>query len=451
MNILFLNGSPKGKNSVTIQTALYLQKRFPGHDYEIIPIGQQIKAIEKDFTALEPSLEKADLIVFCYPVYTFIAPFQVHRFIELLKENNVDIKGKFAAQITTSKHFYDVSAHRFIEENCYDLGLRYLSCLSADMDDLQSPKGRFEADCFFEKLMFDVNNNIYKEKPAATPVQKSIYRPQLPETEKNNAKDVVLVTNVSEDDLNLKNMIADYKNSCSYNIREINVRNFPFSGGCLGCFHCSIDGTCIYKDGFDAFLRSEIQNADGMLIAFTIENHYTHSSMKCYDDRQFCNGHRTVTTGKPVAYIISGAYCKEDNLRMIVEARSNVGGMYFCGVAGDEKDTAKELLNLAKTFDFAMANHLQEPQNFYGVGGTKIFRDLVYLMQGIMQTDHKFYKKHGIYDFPQKKKGMLLGMKLLGLFMKSPKVQKKMRGKMTEFMAAPYQKILEKTQPKKED
>ena len=29
---------------------------------------------------------------------------------------------------------------------------------------------------------------------------------------------------------------------------------------------------------------------------------------KCYDDRQFCNGHRTVTMGAPQGYLISGPY-----------------------------------------------------------------------------------------------------------------------------------------------
>jgi len=31
MKILILNGSPKGKYSVTLHTALYLEKKFPQH------------------------------------------------------------------------------------------------------------------------------------------------------------------------------------------------------------------------------------------------------------------------------------------------------------------------------------------------------------------------------------------------------------------------------------
>ena len=118
--------------------------------------------------------------------------------------------------------------------------------------------------------------------------------------------------------------------------RVVNLREFPFDGGCLGCFGCAITGTCVYKDGFDTFLRDTIQSADAFVYAFTISDHYTHSSFKCFDDRQFCNGHRTVTHGTPIAYLISGDYRYESNLRMIIEGRSEVGGNYLCGVATDE-------------------------------------------------------------------------------------------------------------------
>ena len=49
MNILIINGSPKGDSSITLQTVNYLKKLFPDHTYDIIYAGQQIKSIEKDF------------------------------------------------------------------------------------------------------------------------------------------------------------------------------------------------------------------------------------------------------------------------------------------------------------------------------------------------------------------------------------------------------------------
>ena len=73
----------------------------------------------------------------------------------------------------------------------------------------------------------------------------------------------------------------------------------------------------------------------------------------------------------------------------------------------------------------------------------KIFRDLIYLMQGMMKADHKFYKAHGQYDFPQKKKGMVIKMYLVGALLSNPKLKGKMGNKMNEGMIAPYKKVLD--------
>lgn len=89
-----------------------------------------------------------ELVLFCYPVYTFIAPYQLHRLIELIKADGIDLSGKAVSQITTSKHFYDVTAHRYTEENCFDLGMRVIRGLSADMEDLLCEQGRKQAEDF---------------------------------------------------------------------------------------------------------------------------------------------------------------------------------------------------------------------------------------------------------------------------------------------------------------
>lgn len=73
MNILVLNGSPKGEYSITLQTINYLTKIFPEHTFEILHVGQRIRSFEKNFLPAAQAIEKADLVLFSYPVYTFIA------------------------------------------------------------------------------------------------------------------------------------------------------------------------------------------------------------------------------------------------------------------------------------------------------------------------------------------------------------------------------------------
>lgn len=444
MNILVLNGSPKGKASATLHTALYLEALHPEHTFEYLPVGVRIKSYEKDFAPARAALEKADLVLFCYPVYTFLAPYQLHRFVELMKENGPDLAGKFASQITTSKHFYDVTAHRWVEENCFDLGMKPVRGLSADMEDLLSEKGRRQARDFFDQLVFACEHGLFvTPPPAACAPARPAYRAALPETPKTGDKDVVIVTDCAPENAGLAAMIADFRVALPHASRVINLRDFPFAGGCLGCMNCAVTGKCVYKDGFDDFLRGTVQTADAFVYAFAVSGHSAGSLFKCYDDRQFCNGHRAVTQGKPVAYLVQGDYRNEPNLRMVLEARAEVGGNYLAGVATDEADTAADIAALAANLAFALEKGLSRPANFYGVGGSKIFRDLIYVMRGMMKADHKFYKAHGAYDFPQKQKKRILQMQLVGALLAVPAVQKQAKGKMTEAIVGPYRKVVE--------
>lgn len=444
MNITVLNGSPKGDYSITVQTVKYMEKHNPQHSFSYLNVGQSIRSMEKDFSKARAALLAADLILFSYPVYTFLVPSQLHRFIELMKEAGLDLSGKFATQVTTSKHFYDVTAHKFIEENAQDMGLKFIKGLSADMDDLTTEKGRRDALTFFDYVNWCAEHDLYE--PA--PVRRSGYVPvpvtDLEVTKQDKPGDVVIVADLAEKDTQLASMIERFRASCGSATRLVNIREFPFKGGCLSCFGCATNGTCVYTDGFDSFLRENIQSAQAIVLAFSIKDHSMGSRFKLYDDRQFCNGHRTVTMGKPFGYIVSGDYSAEKNLQTVIEGRAEVGGNFLAGVATDEANSDRALDDLAARLVYAVENGYVQPSNFLGVGGMKIFRDLIWLMQGMMKADHQFYKSHGQYDFPQKKRGTMMKMYLVGAIMSNEKLMKKVGSKVKEGMIAPYKKVLEK-------
>ena len=449
MNIVVLNGSPKGKYSITLQTTNYLAKLYPEQHFEVHHVGQRIKSLEKDMSDLLHAISLADLIIFSYPVYTFIAPYQMHRLIELIKESGLSLHGKYATQITTSKHFYDVTAHRYVEDNCHDLGMKVIHGLSADMDDLLTEKGQKDARAFWEHVCYCIKNDFYERNiPTYSALQHlPVSVPETTNEEKNG--DIVILTNREENDEQLLNMINRFRTVCFRNTRVINIREYPFSGGCLGCFHCAVSGKCVYKDGFDDYLRNTIQNAQAIVLAFSIKDHSMGASFKLYDDRQFCNGHRTVTMGMPMGYLISGNYMEEHNLQTIIEGRAQVGNNFLAGIATDERDPNGEIDKLAQTLDWALETQYVPPQNFLGIGGMKIFRDLIWLMQGMMKADHKFYKEHKQYDFPQKKRATMLKMYLVGALISSPTLRAKMGNAMNEGMIAPYQKLLKKLEQEK--
>ena len=449
MRIAIINGSPKGKNSITLQTSNYLMRKYPEHEMRVLNAAQIIKLLERDFSRAREILEWGEVILFSYPVYTFIAPYGLHRFFELLKAADISLEGKWASQISTSKHFFDVTAARYVEDNIADLGMKYVKGLLADMDDLLKKEGRREAEKFFEYLIHAVENGL--DDTRRVPVSTEPYEPclaSLPESpevcESLAERDIVIITDEKDNSSSLSRMIERFRSKVGIKTRIVNISEYNLQGGCIGCFSCAVSGKCVYKDGFDEYLREEIQTADAIVYAFTVRDHSMGSRFKMYDDRNFCNGHRTVTVGMPVGYLASGRYSEEENLRTIVEARASVGHNYLAGVATDERDPDGEIDALVGRLRYALENKYVPPKSFYGVGGMKIFRDLIYQMRGMMRADHKFYKKNGYYDFPQKKWASSLPMYFVGMLLGNEKLLKKVRGKMNEGMLMPYRKLFKK-------
>lgn len=428
-----MNGSPKGKNSITYQTVRFLQKKFSKDEFEVIHAGAQIGKLSQDMSEVCEAVERADMILFAYPVYTFIAPSQLHKFITLLKNQKIDLSKKYCTQITTSKHFYDVTAHRYIEDNCKDMGMRILRGFSADMNDLLSKRGQLQIITYWNyvKHIIMQENSPYVEELDSIPL-----------SEKSRKYKIVIVTDCAQENDRLRRMIIDFRKALPFVSHVVNLQNFDFRGGCLGCFHCAADGSCVYNDGFDDFLRKKIQRADSIVYAFSIKDHSMGALFKTYDDRQFCNGHRTVTMGKPTAYLIDGEFSSEKNLQLILEGRSQVGGNFLAGIATNEGIEADSIAACADKLAYALEHRIMVNENFYGVGGKKIFRDLVFEMQGMMQADHKFYKEKKLYDFPQKNVSTILFMKLVGLLLRMPASREKVQPKMTEGMLMPYEKII---------
>ncbi|MBR2930925.1 MAG: NAD(P)H-dependent oxidoreductase [Clostridia bacterium] len=443
MRIAVINGSPKGKNSITLQTSIYLSKKFTEHEFRILNAAQLIKLLEKDFSRAEEILEWAEIVVFSYPVYTFLAPYGMHKFIELLKASGIDLSGKWATQISTSKHFYDITAAAYIEDNIADLGMRYVNGLLADMDDLLTERGREEAVGFFKYLVSmvesGVEDRIVRHRSGGTHTPKLATIPT--EAKPGCEKDIVIITDGDQTDTSLGRMIARFQANIGYKTRIVDISKLGLLGGCIGCFACAVSSKCVYPDGFDSYLRESIQTADAIVYAFSIKDHSMGPLFKMYDDRNFCNGHRTVTVGMPIGYLISGDYSEEDNLRTVVEARASVGHNFLAGVATDEDDPDGTVDALCARISYAFSEGYVPPQSFYGVGGLKIFRDLIYEMRGMMRADHKFYKKNGFYDFPQKKWARSYMMYLVGFLLGNEKLRRKIKGKMNEGMLMPYVKL----------
>jgi len=296
------------------------------------------------------------------------------------------------------------------------------------MDDLLTDKGQKQAIDWFKLLLWEIDRG--KGQLLSIPGSKL------------NSRKAVVVADYGIDETKrevLSNMVEHFRAVLPFECDVVDISKITINGGCMSCFSCAKDGKCIYPDGFDDFLRNNIHKHDAIIYAFSIKDHSMGSRFKMYDDRQFCNGHRTVTMGTPFGYIIEGDYSIERNLQTVLEARAQVGGNYLAGVACSKE----EIQSLSDHICFALDNDYCPPQNFYGIGGMKIFRDLIFKMRGLMRADHKFFKSHGQYDFPQKQWKTSYLMYLIGWLMNTPKIRKKMGSKINDGMISEYKKVVD--------
>jgi multimeric flavodoxin WrbA len=381
------------------------------------------------------------MLVVAYPVYTFLAPSQLHRFFEILDSNRVKLTDKYVVQVTTSKRFYDVTAHQAVKGIVCHLEGKYVDGYSADMDDLLNDDLRAHFKNWWDYVLYRVNNDIY-ENTRHTETTHSTYLPTAEPVAKRHGKKVVVVTD-NTGNSSLAGLISDFVNLCPYDVEVVDLKSQGPKSGCRGCLKCAQTGVCVIKDGFSDLLNDKINKADAVIMAFEVVMHGISSTFKAYYDRQFVNGHRPVTAGQPTAYLVSGNYESESNLKTYVEAKSAVGGNLNCGVVCDQTATAKDVEQLVSKLVYALDNKITPHKNFYEVGGMRIFRDMIWIMRGIMKLDYDYYKKHNMLDFPQKKRGTMIAMKLVGKLMRSKAINKKMPNMMEEGMLMPYKKIVD--------
>ncbi len=440
MNILVLNGSPKAKASITLQNLLYLEKKFPQHSFSYIHVGCPERSNRENIEKTKEAILSSDLVIFSFPVYTFIAPGQLHAFIRILKESNFDAYGKKATCITTSKHFYDMTAHKYLEENLLDMNFEYIEGLSLDMEDLLKKEGEGSLVSFFRRTLWAVENNIAEKRTEREKKPLPEIERILTPTTKTDDYTLSIVADYTYNKERVERLIENFTSFFPYKTKVVDLSAFSFKGGCLGCLKCAIAGKCVYNDGFNDLLEKSILSSDGVIYAFSIVDHSMGPGFKTYDDRRFYNGHRTVSQFKPVGYLVDGDIETEENLKTILLARSDVGRNYLTGIASDNHQIEKMALSMS----YALENKYARPRTFYGVGGMKIFRDLIWVMRGIMKDDHKFYKENGFYDFPQRERGKMMALCLAGSLMRNKKFMKKNACMINDGMLAPYKKVIEK-------
>ena len=458
MKIIVLNGSPKGDISVTMQYVHFIQKKFPQYELEILNISQGIKKIEKDEKAFQDIIDQvraSDAVLWAFPLYILHVHSHYKRFIELISEKAVEdvFRNKYTAVLTTSIHFFDHTAHNYMNAICDDLNMNYVGGFSAYMDDLLKEEERERLILFAESFFEAIENKM----PTSKSYQPVIYRKfdYIPGNGENkiNAGDkkIIILTDFENNQTNLGRMIEKFKLCFANDIEVINLQDIDVKGGCLGCLQCGFENICAYgdKDEFMKFYNTKLKAADGLVFAGAIKDRYLSSRWKLFFDRGFLYCHSPSLIGKQIGFIISGPLSQIPNLRQILESWTEWQQSNLVDFITDEYEDSAEIDTLLQSFAtrlvrFADKNYIKPP-TFLGVGGMKIFRDDIWgRLRFPFVADHRFYKQHGIYDFPQKDFRTRIKNGIMMSLTKIPKIRKEIyTKKMKEEMVKPLQKILE--------
>ncbi|MHA1746839.1 MAG: NAD(P)H-dependent oxidoreductase [Promethearchaeota archaeon] len=460
--IIVLNGSPKGDLSVTLQYIRFLQKKFPTHDYQFINVAQQIKKLEKDqisFDALIQDINSSDVVIWAFPLYFLLVHANYKRFIELVHERKVEsfFHGKYTIAVSTSIHFYDHTAHNYIHGICDDLDMRYLGFYSAGMSDLLNEKKRKKFG-EFGNICFEAIEKQFPTTKCYPPINLSQfeYRPSKNSTGDKvplHGKKMLIISDIeptAPPSSNLANMIQQFKASFTEPIEEINLWDLKINGSCLGCIQCGYDNHCAYAgtDDFIEFYETKVKPADILIYAGTIKDRYLSSRWKMYFDRSFYNTHIPVLRGKQIGFIISGPFSQIPNLREIFQGwiettKSNT--VDFITDESQDAGTIDGLLSMLakKSVKYANVDFVSEA-TMLGVGGSKIFRDDIWGgLRFPFRADYKYYKKHGFFDFPQRRRKSIFLSNLMLFLSRSKGFRKEVNKRMKSQMVQPLQNVVE--------
>lgn len=423
MKLICLNGSPKGNDSVTLQYVLYIQKKFPQHEFIFHNVAQKINVLEKkkeNFQAIIDEISEADGVIWIFPLYALLLPSQMKRFIELIFEGDSSVrdvfKGKYAIAISTSIHFFDTTCHNYIHAVSDDLGMKFVGKYSADTWEILNRKNRPNFLAFAESCFAKIQENMpyLRQYPPLIPNTLKI-QPKFNQTrERIDQKDkkIIVITDTYDENSNIYQMIIRFKDKFKLPIQIFSHDEIGLKFPCLGCMKCSYDNTCVYsqKDGFNDFWRERLEPTDIIIFAGKMVDRYLSSSWKKFFDRGYFMNHTPTLSNKQIGFLIEGPLTNNPNLHQILQGFCEFQQANCAGFMTDEWDSI-ELFDhamhyFAQTIIWNSDHNFIQPLSFLGVSTMKLFRDDVYgRLRFVCQADHRNYKANGYYEsFPQNDK-----------------------------------------------
>lgn len=450
MKIVVLNGSPKGMTSVTMQYVLFLQKRYPQHELRILNVCQEIRKLEEDevaFGEVIAAIRASEAVLWATPVYVLLVPGPLKRFIELVLERSAQdaFQGRYAAILTTSVRFFDHAAHAYLHAVSDDLGMRHVGGYSAEMYDLLK-LGEQQRLMFFWRDFLRAAEERRPTQRAYSPVSRESFR-YMPGGESGtistHGRKILVLADGDGVDANTQQMVQRFRGRFTEPVEVVDLHDIRMRGGCMGCLRCTFDNVCVYQDADDVReVYRKLVAADVVIHAVAIRDRFLSARWKSFLDRGFYNNHVPILAGKQIGYLVSGPLSQLPKLREFMEAFVELGQANPIGIVTDECRDSQELDGVLDAFarramDCARAGYIH-PITFLSKGGGKVLRDEIWAsLRCVFPMDHRYYKRHGLYDFPKRSLRTRMTDTFFGLMLRFPSFRRQFQAKMREGMIRP--------------
>jgi multimeric flavodoxin WrbA len=449
-----------------MQYVRWLEENLEDGDFETFQIASRIAMYERDesaFAAVIAAIDRADAVLWAFPLYVFTVCSQYKRFIELVQERGSAsaFHGKYAASLSTSIHFFDHTAHEYIRGISEDLGMSYVGFFSPKMDDLLKATTRAQLLAFGRDLIDSAERKLSlprRSSPlpsawSAPLADESGLEPGVMIAPGMGGRRVLVLVDYPDRPVGAmaRRFAADARNAGAQ-VNVLGIAEMGMKGGCLGCLKCAQANQCVWegKDGFIDSFRANVMPADLVVVAGTIVDRSFSSRWKAFLDRAFFNTHQRTLRGKQFLFLASGPLSRLDNFRQTMQGWVEWQGGNLIDFLSDEVGSQTELGRLidsaVERAGLALASGASRPATFLGVGGMKVFRDDIYdSLRIVFKGDHRAYRADGTYDFPTRRPFRMLAIRLGYWITSIPFIY---RGMMRDFpsqMVKPYARLFSRS------
>jgi len=414
--VLFLCGSPRGKKSASLSTALYMSQ-FLDYDYEFVDVAKaRLSSDPREagpaFLKIGEKMKGADAIIWTFGAWVLFVPVQMqYLFDKLFTQQGYDFTGKIAASVMTSVRDLDdyiLDRVRFVSEQ---LGFGYIGDISAEGNPFFGYVDEEETEDSCRVLAGRINRALedgYIPAKESAPLDRAYLSPLSrgkgfeingPKAEKDGGKTILVITGnrISEDPAGAS--IVESILRYSRNKVELIELEDHKVGPCIGCYLCDfrVEGICAVRDEYEEIKR-RMHEGDGIVYIGSCASGMVDCHLKAFLDRSWGIAHRPSLKAKYGFAIATGGGPLGKNAAWYLGAvLDKTGAKCIAALTdGDSNDPnfADTVRQTVEDLDRAMEGKWQIADRFTTRCATWTFRDLVAKNSMMLRADYDFHKKN---------------------------------------------------------